>query len=389
MAVSRDLDFARLLVTFTSLVLAAAVSPGAALATFPGSDGVIAYSHEGRIWAVEPYTSNQLQLTSGPGDSAPSFSPSGTRLAFQRATAEAATVYLANADGSDPIPLVGGSEPAFSPNGRQIVFVRADGLFLTSLTPGGPVRQLTNVPGDHHPEWGANGSIVFQRTEISHRVVTCIRNPTSDRAVALLLERGERYCKRLTAIHEYATLLRSDLEIITPPSLRVRQILSYQAELSTKRQINEASSETVEMYPDWAPDVKEIAAALCPLEPLERPAPVLATVPPVVFHERCTPAVWSPSGQQLVEPSDRSSSAPLVAPPRPGMAFTSCPDAVEGLIAWQPLVNGTPRVPTVRCEEHASLPVSYHEVSPGEVVSGGHLCTYFPRRHRTICTTTR
>jgi WD40-like Beta Propeller Repeat len=389
MVASRQLDFIRLLAVTTAAVLAIALPPAAALATFPGGDGVIAYSHEGSIWAVEPYTSNQLQLTSGPGDSAPSFSRSGSLLAFQRATGRSATVYLANVDGSGAVPVVSGSEPAFSPNGRQIVFVRADGLFLTSLTPGGPVRQLTDVPGDHHPDWGANGSIVFQRTEISHRVVTCIRNPTSDRAVALLLEHGERYCKELTAIHEYATLRRSDLETITPPSVRVRQILSYQAELSTKRQISEPSSETVEMYPNWAPDVKAIAAALCPLEPLERPAPVLATVPPIVFHERCAPAVWSPSGEELVEASDGSSSAPLVAPPRPEMAFTSCPDTVEGLMAWQPLVNGTPRVPTARCEEHASLRMSHHEVSPGEVVSGGHLCTYLPRRRRTICTTTR
>jgi WD40-like Beta Propeller Repeat len=374
-----------LLVTGTAVALAAALAPSAALASFPGGDGVVAYAYEGRIWAVEPYTSNQLQLTSGPGDSAPSFSPSGAQLAYQRLMAGSATVYLANADGSGAIALASGSEPAFSPDGRQIVFVRAGGLFLTGLTPGGPARQLTRVPGDHHPEWSANGSIVFQRTAIWHRVVTCIKDGTSSSATLSLLERGERYCKSSSAKREYATLHRSDLDVITPPSMRVRQVLGYQTELSTTH----ASSETVEMYPDWSPDSESIAAALCPLQPLTGAPPVLGTVPSIEFHEGCSPAVWAPSGGVVVESSARPGSAPLVTPPQPNTAFTSCPEAVTGSISWQPLVDGTPRLPVARCAEHASPELPRAESSPGEVVSGGHLCTYFPRRHRTICTRTQ
>ncbi len=385
MTESRYLDFVRLLVAVTAAALAAALTPGVALATFPGGDGVVAYAHEGRIWAVEPYTSNQLQLTSGPGDSAPSFSPSGGRLAFQRSTDGSTTVYLANADGTGAIPLVSGGEPAFSPSGRQVVFVRANGIFITSSTPGGPTRQLTDVPGDHHPEWSATGSIVFQRTQVSHRVVTCIKYGGNDEATARSLERGERYCRSSTARRERATLRKSDLEIITPPRLRAHQILSYRAQLSTKH----ASSETVEMYPDWSPDSGSIAAAFCPLQPLNGPPLVLEAVPRIVFHEGCSPAVWAPSGRRLAESNGVLSSAPLVTAPPPGMAFTSCPEVVEGQISWQPLVSGTLRVPTTKCEEHAVPVQERSAVSPGEVVSGGHLCTYFPRRHRTICTTTQ
>jgi WD40-like Beta Propeller Repeat len=385
MAKLRLLDFVRLLGIPAIAALAGALAHTAALASFPGGDGVIAYSHEGRIWAVEPHTSNQLQLTSGPGDSAPSFSPSGDLLAFQRLADGSATVYLARADGSDARPLVVGSEPDFSPNGREIVLVRQDGLFMTDLTPGGPVRQLTDHPGDHHPRWGANGSIVFQRTDVWHRVVTCIRNGNSDSATELLLEHGARYCKNGNARREDLLLRRSDLDIITPPSLRIRQIVTYRAQLSTRR----PSSETVEMYPDWSPDGRAVAAALCYLDSFGGPGPVLDTVPSIVFRESCSPAVWAPAGRQLVGPPEGPSPVLLVAGPLPGMKFTACPEVVEGLLAWQPLVDGTLRVPTVKCEERPTPLEPRTETSPGEVISGGHLCTYFPRRHRTICTTTR
>src|ERR1039457_6680369 len=52
-----------------------ALTPAAALGSFPGGNGVIAYTAERSIWAVDPNTGNGLRLTSGSDDSAPSFSP--------------------------------------------------------------------------------------------------------------------------------------------------------------------------------------------------------------------------------------------------------------------------------------------------------------------------
>src|ERR1700682_634681 len=109
----------------------ATLVPATAIGSFPGSNGVIAFSAEHSIWAMDPTTRDELQLTSGFDDSAPSFSPSGNMLAFQRRTGATITIYLARADGSEPRALASGSQPAFSSDGRQIVFVRAAGLFLT------------------------------------------------------------------------------------------------------------------------------------------------------------------------------------------------------------------------------------------------------------------
>jgi hypothetical protein len=385
---SLRLGFVWLVRILAVTAIAVGLAPAAALATFPGGNGVIAYSHEGAIWAVEPHTRNQLEITSGPGDSEPSFSPSGNLLAFQRFAAGTFTVYLANADGSDARPLVKGSQPAFSPNGQQIVFVRAGGLFLTGLAPGGPVRQITDHPGDHWPQWGANGSIVFQRTDIWHQIVTCIINGGSNNITEMLLERGARYCKNNHVTHEDMILRRSDLDISTPPSWHVRQILTYQAQLSTQH----PSSETAQMYPNWSPNSEAISAALCLLDSLGGPGPVLRSAPSIIFHESCSPAVWAPAGRRPIVPNELNNAASLelVAPPRPGRAFTQCPYTIEGVFAWQPLVEGTMRVPTVQCEERPNSPGEAQSaaVSPGEVVSGGHLCTYLPRRHRKICTKT-
>src|SRR5271166_1751713 len=191
-------------------VSAALLAPAAALASFPGQDGVIAYSvahtaQEG-IWAVDPNTGYQTQITSGP-DEAPSFSPSGNMLAFQRREAGTTTIYIAQTSGADATPLRKGSEPAFSPDGQQIVFVRAGGLFLSGVAARSPVKQITDHPGDRRPRWSTTGEIVFQRTKI-------VRG------------RGAGGAHR-----------EQELDIITPPSMRATQLLSYDAQ--------------VEMWPEW------------------------------------------------------------------------------------------------------------------------------------------
>lgn len=340
-------------------VIAAILAPTAA-GSFPGANGVIAYSAEHSIWAVDPATGDQLRLTSGPEDSAPSFSPSGDMLAFQRRTASTVavfrrrapsivTVYIASADGSNPTPLVVGSEPAFSPNGKQIVFVGPSGLFLTGVTPGSPVRPLTDHPGDRTPRWSSKGSIVFQR------------------------------------VHGAG----AELDVVAPPSSRIRRLLTYH------RGVGDDSP--IVMWPEWSPNGRSISVALCELgsEP-----PPLGTVPSIVFHETCAPDVWAPAGGRLLEAGTGALR---------GKPDSTCPPFIKGAdnedvsfahdgrplyrdegpnwpIAWQPLHPGTLRVPTMKCaedKERENEPTS--ATAPEMVVRGGRLCVYFRRRHRRIC----
>ena len=355
------------------------LAPTAAEGSFPGANGVIAYSAEHSIWAVDPATGDQLRLTSGPEDSAPSFSPSGDLLAFQRRTTitvigfhptasavspfhptadahsrfrpptSTVTVYIAKADGSDPTPLVAGSEPAFSPNGRQIVFVGSSGLFLTGVTPGSPVRRLTDHPGDRTPRWSSKGSIAFQRPDGAG----------------------------------------SELDTLAPPSSHVRRLFTYHR--------GAGDEDPIVMWPEWSPNGKSISVALC--EPGSEIPPVEA-VPSIVSHASCAPDVWAPAGGTPLEAGTGALQ---------GKPDSSCPPFIKGganedvtffahgrllyqdegpnwPLAWQPLHPGTLRVPTVPCAEDKERENEPTEaVSPAIVVRGGQLCVYFRRRHRRIC----
>jgi Tol biopolymer transport system component len=105
----------------------------------------------------------------------PTFTPDGTRLVFSRNDGGDSDVFIANADGSNPVNLTGGSpvgdqNPNVSPDGTKIAFqstrdggdtdiftMNIDGSNPTNLTPG-------NGTADINPSFSPNGaSIAFQR----------------------------------------------------------------------------------------------------------------------------------------------------------------------------------------------------------------------------------
>jgi WD40-like Beta Propeller Repeat len=324
----------------------ALLAPATALGSFPGEDGVIAYSAGGSIWAVNPTTGQQRQLTAGHDDSEPSFSASGSMLVFQRYSQGTVTVYISRADGSQPRPLIRGSQPAFSPNGKEIVFVRADGLYLTGLARGSPVRRLTNHPGDREPSWSSTGSIAFQRTNL-RQVKGSAGTVLQGQQLKVLVE---------------------EIDVMTPPSHRVNRVLTYDRD--------------VDMWPDWSPNGTTLAVTLCLPYEGEGVPQLLQGQPPslptVVLHSSCYRAVWAPDGRSFAERGVGLLSG------RPG---TSCPRArfIEGPISWQPLVAGTQPVSTRTCTaEHG--PIESEPQAATGIVTGTKTCIRYSRRlHRKVC----
>jgi hypothetical protein len=319
------------------VVTLALLAPAGARASFPGDDGAIAYTFEGRIWALDPGTKAQFELTSGPGDADPSFSASGDWLAFQRTAAAKSTIFLERADGSGLVPLTTGREPAFSPDGRRIVFTRADGLFVTSAIPGSPVHRLTDRRGDIGPRWSSTGTIVFERDRV----------------------------RRLRGAHGFERQVTDELATIAPPSRRVQTLLTYELP---------GVEEEIEMRPDWSPASTKVAAALCNYGPS---API-RTVPALILHGECSPYVWAPDGHGLAEPKVGALSG------RPG---TNCPHFIsaETEVSWQPLHPGTLRVPTVDCQPVPPEPEG--AVEPARSVRGARTCYYDRHTHRRRCFT--
>jgi WD40 repeat protein len=327
-----------LLVTFVAA--AATLLPATAATALAARDGAIAYPSQRGLWALDPTTHGQRQLTSDPSDSYPAFSPSGELLAFQRGRRASDTIYLARADGSEARPLTWGAQPSFSPDGRRIVFVRPAGLFVIALAPGARARAILRQPGARTPDWGASGLIAFERTDVWK-----------------VGGRGQAF-----------TEWQAEIDTIRPPSSRVTRLLT--------------DSGDVNMWPRWSPDGHTVAVSLCnEVGPMAAQA-ARAQAVSLLALSACVPTVWAPSGRRMLE----AGSGMLG-----GRDGTSCPstrDVRPGPVSWQPLGRATMLVPTAPCvpvHEASHTITAEPQKTEGTPPGPGTKICFFNRHHRRRC----
>ena len=107
-----------------------------------------------------------IRVTHDPAyDSAPSWSPDGTRLTFDTDRDDNAEIYVIEVDGSNPTNLTndpaGEGWPAWSPDGTKIAFEsRRDGdreIYVMDADGGNPTNLTTLVGSDGHPSWSPDG----------------------------------------------------------------------------------------------------------------------------------------------------------------------------------------------------------------------------------------
>jgi len=135
------------------------------------------------LYTIDGQGRHAARLLSDGLDISPAWSPDGKTIAYSRLAApslpiEEATLYLADADGSQlralgPEPVRGVS-PAWSPDGRRIAFVSfadhngpacpVDGcppsgeIYVVGADGTGLTRLTTSEADDEHPTWSPNGS---------------------------------------------------------------------------------------------------------------------------------------------------------------------------------------------------------------------------------------
>ena len=144
----------------------------------------IAFLKNARVWVMDANGSNPKQLTTAAGaDFRPSWSPDGTKIAYEHRSGQPAVsqIMVMDANGSNPHALTNtpsrdNVSPSWSPDGTKIAFAstRGDGGIGQIYVMGSngsnqvPLTTSTSAPGDSSPAWSPDGKeIAFDGTVIT------------------------------------------------------------------------------------------------------------------------------------------------------------------------------------------------------------------------------
>ncbi len=155
-------------------VLGVLVLPaGSAEATFPGQNGVIAWTHpvglfnDSEVFIINADGTGKRTLTDNDrNDFFPAWSPTGQAIAYESSSATDVDIYILDADGERNLtndPGHANRYPAWSPDGSTIAFSRQtpfsqNGALWLIDADGTNMRRITS-PGvvNEQPSWSPNG----------------------------------------------------------------------------------------------------------------------------------------------------------------------------------------------------------------------------------------
>ena len=163
--------------TTWTIVLAVAAcvvaAPPSALATFPGTNGKIAFVREDAsgnqdIWVMDPDGSDEIRLTNDVADDFdPAWSRDGSRIAFASSRDDGSgtsgtRLYIMDADGGNLQQLTFGETedraPSWSPDGSRLVFFTPPHQAVAYLVNAdGTGREPLGLGANYFPTWSPDG----------------------------------------------------------------------------------------------------------------------------------------------------------------------------------------------------------------------------------------
>ncbi|HEV2062847.1 MAG TPA: DPP IV N-terminal domain-containing protein, partial [Solirubrobacteraceae bacterium] len=166
----------RALLAMPLAAVLALVVAAPALATFPGSNGRLAYTDQTGTSAIETVASDGSDadgseaqtLTSGTPAQDPSWSPDGTKIVYVSDD----DIWIMDADGSDQTELLDAAAalraPAFSSDGRRIAFVDESEarIYVMDADGSDPMPVTARFAKASAPDWSPDGArIAFAGSE--------------------------------------------------------------------------------------------------------------------------------------------------------------------------------------------------------------------------------
>jgi dipeptidyl aminopeptidase/acylaminoacyl peptidase len=128
------------------------------------------------IYTANADGSDPTRLTFDKNDHSPVWSPGGTEIAYVLGIGNVQQIVVMSADGSDPRQLTDGEglhiAPSWSPDGTKIAFVSWDGAnsdIYVMDADGSNVQRITNDPAhEDQPAWSPDGRLIaFSRIALS------------------------------------------------------------------------------------------------------------------------------------------------------------------------------------------------------------------------------